>query len=292
MNTPSLSSTPAATLRVAAVQMVSTPDVAENLAAAGQLVSQAAHDGARVAVLPEYFCLMGQNDRDKLRHAEDAIPMGQAAGAASPIQHALSALAARLGIWVIGGTLPIVALGPAGAADRVYNACTVWGPDGCLRARYDKLHLFRYNNGRESYDEARVLQPGALPVAVDIDGWRVGLSICYDLRFPELYRQLMQPACDLLVVPAAFTHTTGLAHWELLLRARAVENQCYVLASAQGGLHPNGRRTFGHSLVADPWGQVLASRDEGAGVVMGMLDRTRMADVRRQLPALDHRRLC
>jgi len=158
-------------------------------------------------------------------------------------------------------------------------------------ARYDKLHLFAYDNGTERYDEGRVLEAGADPVAFDADGLRVGLSICYDLRFPELYRKLMWPACDLISVPSAFTYPTGEAHWELLLRARAVENQCYVIAPAQGGRHENGRRTWGHSLIVDPWGQVLASRDEGEGVVLADIDRERIAEVRRQLPALAHRRL-
>jgi nitrilase len=158
-------------------------------------------------------------------------------------------------------------------------------------ARYDKIHLFAFDNGRERYDEGRVLEAGSEAVAVDIEGWRVGLSICYDLRFPELYRCLMTPPCDLIVVPSAFTHTTGQAHWELLLRARAIENQCYVLAPAQGGLHENGRRTWGHSMLVDPWGKVLDCRPEGAGVVIGELERQRLADVRQQLPALAHRRL-
>ena len=171
------------------------------------------------------------------------------------------------------------------------NSCLVWSPTGQRVARYDKIHLFAFDNGQERYDEGRVLQAGAEPVAVDVEGWRVGLSICYDLRFPELYRALMQPPCDLIVVPSAFTHTTGAAHWELLLRARAVENQCYVLAPAQGGRHENGRRTWGHSLLADPWGEVLACQPEGEAVVAGTLDRDRLAAVRLQLPALAHRRL-
>ena len=171
------------------------------------------------------------------------------------------------------------------------NSLLVWNPQGERVARYDKIHLFAFDNGRERYDEGRVLAPGSEPVALDVEGWRVGLSICYDLRFPELYRALMQPACDLIVVPSAFTHTTGQAHWDLLLRARAVENQCYVLAPAQGGLHENGRRTWGHSLLCDPWGELLAVQPEGEAVVAGTLDAARLAAVRQQLPALAHRRL-
>jgi deaminated glutathione amidase len=178
----------------------------------------------------------------------------------------------------------------AASAERVRNANCVYAPDGTLAARYDKLHLFRYDNGRESYDEARVLEAGSQPVAVQCGALRVGLSVCYDLRFPELYRALCAPPCDVLSVPAAFTHTTGRAHWELLLRARAVENQCYVLAAAQGGLHENGRRTWGHSMVVDPWGEVLGVLPEGEGVVMAEVNPARLASVRQQLPALGHRR--
>ena len=266
-------------LHVAALQMVSTPDVARNLAAAGRLMAQAADAGARLVALPEYFCLLGHSDRDKLAIAE--------APGDGPIQAFLADAAARLGLWVVGGTLPLRTADP----QRVRNSCTVWAPSGQLAARYDKILLFGFDNGQERYDEGRVLEPGSNPVALDIDGWRVGLSVCYDLRFPELYRRLMQPPCDLFLVPSAFTHTTGQAHWELLLRTRAVENQCYVLAPAQGGLHENGRRTWGHSLLADPWGAVLAQQDEGEAVVSGVLQAARLAAVRQQLPALAHRRL-
>jgi deaminated glutathione amidase len=266
-------------MKIAALQTVSTPDPARNLATAERLVAQAADEGVRLMALPEYFCLMGRRDDDKLAIAETPGD--------GPLQNALSSMAARHRVWLIGGTVPI----RTAQADRVYNACLVHGPDGALVARYDKLHLFAFDNGREHYDEGRVLAAGAQPVTFDAEGLRVGLSICYDLRFPELYRAMMRPPCDLLVVPAAFTHTTGLAHWTLLLRARAVENQCYVLAAAQGGQHENGRRTFGHSLVADPWGEVLAVQAEGEGVVAAELSRERITQVRTQLPALAHRRL-
>jgi nitrilase len=173
----------------------------------------------------------------------------------------------------------------------VLNSNCVYAPDGTLAARYDKIHLFKYDNGRERYDEGCAIRAGSVPTTVQAAGLRVGLSVCYDLRFPELYRELMHPPCDLISVPAAFTHTTGLAHWELLLRARAVENQCYVIAAAQGGTHENGRRTFGHSLVVDPWGEVLAMLPEGEGVVLAEVERERIASVRMQLPALEHRRV-
>jgi len=266
-------------MKIAALQMVSTPDVNRNLATAGRLVAQAATAGARLVALPEYFCLMGQRDDDKLAIAE--------VDGDGPIQRFLAGAARQHGLWLVGGTLPIRAATPG----KVRNACCVWGPDGQRVARYDKIHLFAFDNGREAYDEGRVLEAGDTPVAFEADGLRVGLSVCYDLRFPELYRRLMQPPCDLLVVPAAFTHTTGQAHWELLLRARAVENQCAVLASAQGGLHENGRRTFGHSMVIDPWGIVLANQDEGEGMAVAELDLSRRDAVRTQLPALAHRKL-
>ncbi len=269
-------------MKIAAVQMVSTPSVAANLEAARRLVAQAAAEGAELAVLPEYFCFLGRSDRDKLEIAEQSGD--------GPIQRMLAETARAHRLWLIGGTLPLAIDGEAGAdADRVMNSNLVYAPDGTLAARYDKMHLFAYDNGRERYDEGRTLRAGRTPVTLDVGGWRVGLSVCYDLRFPELYRALARPPCDLLSVPSAFTYTTGRAHWEVLLRARAIENQCYVVAAAQGGTHENGRRTFGHSLVADPWGEIVACRDEGEGVVVATLDRERIASVRRQLPALDHR---
>jgi deaminated glutathione amidase len=266
-------------MKIAALQTVATPDVERNLGAAARLIAQAAREGAELVALPEYFCLMGQRDDDKLRVAE--VPGD------GPIQAFLAAQAKQHGLWLIGGTLPMRSADPAHAR----NSCCVYAPDGTLAARYDKIHLFRYDNGRESYDEARVLEAGSEPVTLQAGPLRVGLSVCYDLRFPELYRKLCTPPCDLLSVPAAFTYTTGRAHWELLLRARAVENQCYVIAPAQGGTHENGRRTWGHSMVIDPWGEVLAVRPEGEGVVLAEVDARRLATVRQQLPALEHRRL-
>ncbi len=272
-------------ITAAALQTVATMDVDRNLEAAARLVAQAAAQGARLVVLPEYFCLMGRTDRDKLHVAE--------ADGHGPIQDALSAMAARHRLWLVGGTLPIKTEMP----DRVRNACCVFAPDGTHAARYDKIHLFRYANELESYDEGRTLEAGSAPVAltakVDGESWRMGLSICYDLRFPELYRALTRSLpCDILTVPSAFTHTTGQAHWHVLLRARAIENQCYVIAAAQGGMHENGRRTYGHSLIVDPWGDVLAEQhDDGEGVVLAELDATRIAAVRAQMPALTHRKV-
>ena len=264
-------------MKIAALQMVSTTSVAQNCESAYRLIAQAAQDGATLVALPEYFCLMGRADRDKLAVAE--------APGDGPMQRMLSDAAREHGVWLIGGTLPIRSSDP----DRVLNSNCVFAPDGSLAARYDKIHLFRYDNGRERYDEGCAILAGSTPTAVQADTLRVGLSVCYDLRFPELYRALMHPPCDLISVPAAFTYTTGLAHWELLLRARAVENQCYVIAAAQGGTHENGRRTFGHSMIVDPWGEVVAVQDEGEGVVMADLDLDRIISVRTQLPALEHR---
>jgi deaminated glutathione amidase len=267
-------------MKIAALQTVSGTDVAANVEVARSLLAQAAAAGAELAVLPEYFCLMGQRDGDKLAVRER---FGD-----GPVQAFLADSARALGLWVVGGTLPLAA-----DSDRhVRNTSLAFSPAGECVARYDKIHLFRFDNGREQFDESRVIEPGGVPQAFTLpsrDGhaWRVGLSVCYDLRFPELYRGL---AADLLLVPSAFTWSTGQAHWELLLRARAVENLAYVCAPAQGGLHENGRRTWGHSMVVDPWGAVLAVRqEEGPGVVLADIDAGRLAQVRAQLPALDHR---
>ena len=266
-------------MKVAAIQMVSATAVAENLACARALLDEAAQAGAELAVLPEYFCLMGRQDTDKLAVREK---FGD-----GPIQSFLREAARELRIAIVGGTLPL----QAGDDDHVRNTSLAYSAQGELLARYDKVHLFRFDNGRERYDEARVIERGAEPVVFDLparDGrsWRIGMSVCYDLRFPELYRRLQ---ADVLLVPSAFTYVTGQAHWELLLRARAVENLAYVAAPAQGGTHENGRRTWGHSMVVDPWGGVLAERDSGAGVVFADLEAARLAQVRQQLPALDHR---
>lgn len=271
-------------MKVAALQMVSSASVAANLGVARQLIGQAADAGAELAVLPEHFCLLGLKDTDKLAIAE---PSGH-----GPLQDFLSQCARDLKLWVVGGTIPLATDVPG----KVYNSTLVYNPAGQCVARYDKMHLFRFDNGLESYDEARVLLPGAQPVAFDMpsrDGhsYRVGLSICYDLRFPELYRTLAADGADLLLVPSAFTHTTGQRHWEVLLRARAIENLAYVLAAAQGGLHENQRRTWGHSMVVDPWGHILAEQDQAPGVVLADIDKARLAANRAQLPALGHRRL-
>ncbi|MCX7291847.1 carbon-nitrogen hydrolase family protein [Janthinobacterium sp.] len=260
---------------VAAVQMISSPSVADNLATARRLVAQAAAGGAQLVVLPEYWAIMGERETDKLAHAEQP--------GSGPIQDGMAQMARQHGVWLIGGTLPLI----SGEEGKVLHTTLVYNPQGEPAGRYDKIHLFGFTRGTESYNESRTIVPGAQVRSIETPFGRVGLSICYDLRFPELYRAMGD--CALIVVPAAFTHTTGSAHWEVLLRARAIENQCYVLASAQGGLHPNGRRTWGHSMLIDPWGEVKAVLPEGEGVVSGEIDLVFLAGVRESLPALAHR---
>ncbi len=263
--------------RMAAVQMVSGPDVALNLSEAGRLVAQAAGAGARLVALPEYFPLVSGNEYAKLDVREK--------DGAGVIQDFLKETAARHKLWLVGGSIPLESRDPG----RVKNSLLVHGPDGQRAARYDKLHLFGFQKGDEIYDESRSIEAGEEVVTCDTPLARLGLSICYDLRFPELFRAMGE--VDVIVLPAAFTYTTGQAHWELLLRARAVENQCYVLASAQGGTHPHGRVTFGHSLIIDPWGEVLARVETGPGVAIADFDPARLAEIRASLPALKHRRL-
>lgn len=256
--------------------MISGTDVSANLETVRRLVARAADEGAQLAALPEYFPMIGAQDADRLAAREQF--------GSGPIQDFLRECARRHGIWLIGGSLPLV----ADDAGKMRNASIVYNPQGEVVARYDKIHLFGFRKGEECYEEAATIEAGNRPVAFDTPLGRVGLGICYDLRFPELFRSLGQ--IDLLVLPAAFTDTTGRAHWELLLRARAVENQCYVLASAQGGRHPTGRMTHGNSMIIDPWGEVLARMDKGDGVVVAEFDSARLAEVRTMLPALQHRK--
>jgi deaminated glutathione amidase len=264
-------------VKIAAVQMVSTPVVEENIATARRLIAQAAAQGAQLVLLPEYWPVMGMKEADKVGHAEQFD--------AGPIQRFMAQIAREHRIWLIGGTLPMVAPEP----DKVLNTTMVYDPSGEHVIRYDKIHLFSFTKGEESYDEARTIVHGTQVATFDAPFGKVGLSVCYDLRFPELYRAMGD--CSLIVMPAAFTYTTGKAHWEILLRARAIENQCYVLAAAQGGRHPNGRRTWGHSMLIDPWGEVKALLPEGEGIVVGDLDMRHIQRVRESLPALKHRKL-
>ena len=271
---------------LAAIQMTSGPEVADNLHQAARLIAAAAAQGARLVALPEYFPLIGASDAARLAVCEpDAGDMPDSRQ--TPLQNFLAQAARRHGICLVAGSIPLAAQ----EAGKLRNSCLVYGPDGRRLARYDKMHLFGFRQGTEHYDEAQTIEAGAAAVSFE---WppvgRIGLAICYDLRFPELMRAL--PPLDLLVVPAAFTVTTGRAHWELLLRARAVENQCYVLAAAQGGTHAGGRQTYGHSLLVDPWGEIVACRREsGPGVLLGTLDPQYLQVIRQRLPALQHRRL-
>lgn len=261
--------------RVAAVQMLSTPRVEENLQTAARLIDEAVRRGAELVALPEYFPIMGMKEPDKVKARET--------DGSGPIQDFLAETSRKQGIWLVGGSLPLIASSP----EKVLNSSLVFNPQGKRVARYDKIHLFGFQKGAERYNESATIEAGNQPVAFETPFGRVGLTICYDMRFPELYRAL--GVNDLLVIPAAFTEVTGRAHWEVLLRARAIENQCYVLAVAQGGKHENGRETHGNSMLIDPWGEVLDRLPKGPGVVIGEIDHDRIAEVRTSLPALQHR---
>lgn len=263
--------------RLAALQMVSVPRVEDNLAEAGRLIALAAAQGADLVALPEYFCMMGMKDTDK-------VDVREVEGS-GPIQSFLSDAAKRHGVWIVGGSAPLVANDP----QRVRNSCLVYDNSGRQVARYDKIHLFGFQMGDEQYHEARTIEPGNTPVTLDTPFGRMGLSICYDLRFPELYRAMKD--VDIITVPSAFTATTGRAHWETLLRARAIENLAYVVAPAQGGRHENGRETHGDTMIIDPWGVVLNRWPRGAGVVIADMDLSHVQKLRRNLPALSHRTL-
>jgi nitrilase len=257
--------------------MVSKASVEDNLAAAGRLAERAAEDGAKLLVLPEYFALMAMS-------SADLIAAGETEGA-GPIQDWLADVAARLGVWIVGGTMPIRADGA-----HVYGTALVYDASGTRAARYDKIHLFDASAG-ETHRESRFLAPGREPVTIETPFGRLGVAVCYDLRFPELFRRLIDAGAEIIAVTAAFTQATGAAHWSILTRARAIENLCYVVAAAQGGRHRNGRVTFGHSMIVDPWGEVLNEAAQGSAVVAADLDAARLATCRKQLPALEHRRL-
>lgn len=265
---------------MAAVQMVSGPDVAGNLAATADLLAQAADRGARLAVLPENFALMGQREGDKL-----AVREVEGEG---PIQAFLAEQAARHRLWLVGGTIP---LRTDSDDNRVRAACLLYDDRGRQVARYDKVHLFDVQvvGSAERYAESATIEPGDRYLVADTPFGRLGLAVCYDLRFPEQFRAMVDRGMDILALPAAFTATTGQAHWETLLRARAIENQCYVIASAQGGRHANGRETHGDSLIIDPWGEILDRLPQGPGVVLAKFDRQRLESIRRQFPVLEHR---
>lgn len=263
--------------RVAAIQMASGPNVAANLAEAERLIAAAVKQGAKLIALPEYFAIMGLKDTDKLA-IKEVVGNG-------PIQAFLSNIAKKHKIWLIGGSVPLACNNPG----KVRNSCLVFDDKGRQVARYDKIHLFGFNLGTEHYDEENVIEPGNEIVVLETPFGRLGLSICYDLRFPELYRAM--PNVDIIVVPAAFTATTGKAHFETLIRARAIENLAYVIAPAQGGYHLSGRETHGDTMIVDPWGVILDRLPRGSGVVVASINADYQASLRNSLPALKHRAL-
>jgi nitrilase len=261
--------------RAAAIQMASGPNVAANLEEASRLIELAAASGARIIALPEYFAIMGMKDTDKVDAREK--------DGEGPIQAFLSEQAKRHQCWIVGGSVPL----DCGSTTKVNNSCLIYDQDGKRVARYDKIHLFGFDMGQERYTEERTIQPGNRVVTVESPYGRIGVSVCYDLRFPELYRAMGE--VDLILVPSAFTETTGKAHWDTLVRARAIENLAYVIAPAQGGYHVNGRETHGHTMIVDPWGVVLDRLPRGSGVVVAGVNPTYQAKIRRSLPALTHK---
>ena len=267
-------------LRVGAVQLRSTDDVSANLATCSELAARAASEGAQLVVLPECFSFLGRREGDKLAMAEALDGKG-------PVMSTLRGLATKHGIWIVGGGTPELV---PGDARRTYNSAIAIDPRGELVARYRKIHLFDIDiPGGATLRESDSTAPGDELVVVDIGGAPVGVSICYDIRFPELYRQLVKDmGAEVLLVPAAFTAHTGAAHWHLLLRARAIEDQAWVVAAAQWGKHNEKRESYGHSLVVDPWGTVVGEQADGEGVVMSTLDGAVVAKRRTQMPCLSH----
>ena len=266
---------------VAAIQMTSGYSVEENLAQASRLIAEAAETGAHLAVLPENFAIMARKEAERLAVAE--------ADGRGPIQDFLSTAARTHRVWLVGGTIPLQA---KGEKNKVRAACLLYDDQGALVARYDKIHLFDVQLGNgERYYESNGIEAGEAPVVADTPAGRLGLSVCYDIRFPELYRQLLDAGAEIVAVPSAFTAYTGRAHWEILVRARAVENLVYVIAAAQSGRHPNGRETYGDSMIVNPWGEVLARRPQGPGIVTAACDLPKLKALRAQLPSIEHRRI-
>lgn len=267
--------------RVAAVQMASGPNVKANLTEAGRLIARAVDAGAELIVLPENFAIMGMHETDKVKQQE---PPGQ-----GPIQDFLAEQASKHRAWIVGGTIPL----QSDEAERIRAACLLFDDQGQQVARYDKVHLFdvHLEENAETYNESETIQPGREATVVETPFGRLGMAVCYDLRFPELFRRMADQGVDLVALPSAFTAITGRAHWEVLVRARAIENLIYMVAAAQGGYHVNGRETYGHSMIVDPWGVVLDELPNGSGYVIAGLDPKRIADTRRNFPALQHRKI-
>ena len=267
--------------RVAAIQMASGPNVGANITAAGRLIAKAVDAGAELVVLPENFAFMGMQDIDQLKHCEQE---GE-----GPIQRFLTEQADKHRTWIVGGTIPLA----ANDDKHVRSACLVFNDKGQQVGRYDKIHLFDVllEENQEKYHESEAIEPGSSITVIDTPFGRLGLAICYDLRFPEMFRRMVDEQVDILAIPASFTAITGRAHWEPLLRARAIENLSYVIASAQGGYHVNGRETYGHSMIIDPWGRIVDELASGAGIVIAELDLERVKNLRRNFPVLTHRKI-
>jgi len=267
--------------KCAAIQMASSPSVSANLFEAEKLIAEAAKAGAKLVALPENFALMGDHELDKIKVKE--------VDGSGPIQDFLANVAKKYAVWVVGGTIPIA----ANQDNKVRAACLIYNDQGVRVARYDKMHLFDVNvpGTNEVYRESDSIEQGDRPIVIDTPFGRLGVAVCYDLRFPEYFRELSEQGMQLLVIPSAFTAETGAAHWEVLLRARAIENLCYVLAPNQGGFHLNGRKTFGHSMVIDPWGVILDCYKTGGGFVSADIDLERLEKVRASFPTLIHRRI-
>ena len=265
--------------KIAALQMASGPQLQANLMEAGRLIKEAAAQGAGMVILPETFVLMGKQEQERLAIAENAGD--------GPIQQFLQQQAQKYKVWIVAGTIPIRSDDP----DHAYATSFLYNAQGDVVARYDKIHLFdaMVGENRDTYTESAATKPGTQPIVVETPFGRLGMSVCYDLRFPELYRRLSEAGAQILVVPSAFTEITGKAHWEVLLRARAIENLCYVVAAAQGGYHVNGRTTYGHSMVVDYWGNILNMREKGAGIVTASLDLASLEQQRKTFPVLSHR---
>ena len=267
--------------KLAAIQMASGPNVNANLIEVGRLIDVAADGGADFVVLPENFAIMGMKEQDKVKVSE---PLGD-----GPIQSFLSETAKKYGIWLVGGTIPLKSSSP----NKVRAACLLYDDKGEVKAHYDKAHLFDvhiYQSG-ENYNESETIEPGDEIVVVDTPFGRVGLAICYDLRFPEMFRSMADLGVEIIAIPSAFTAVTGKAHWEPLVRARAIENLCYVVAAGQGGYHVNGRESYGDSMIVDQWGQVMDRLTSGSGVVMANYDREQLRKVRKTFPVLEHRKI-
>ncbi len=267
--------------RVAAIQMASGPNVGANLTEAARLISRAVDAGAELLVLPENFAIMGLHEEDKVKVRET---YGQ-----GPIQDFLAEQAHQHRVWIVGGTIPLTAKD----SQHVRAACLLFDDEGGVKARYDKVHLFdvHLSESKETYDESTTTEPGETSTVVDTPFGRLGLAVCYDLRFPELFRRLSDEGAEIFAIPSAFTAITGRAHWEVLVRARAIENLCYVIAAAQGGYHVNGRETHGDSMIVDPWGRVLDRLPRGSGFVVSSVDIVKVRNTRRNFPVLEHRKI-